>query len=754
MNHAQSHRSARIIALLTASALCGLLAPEPVHAAVPVTLTVHGSIQAGGGPAADGNYSVVFALHSSKLGGNSSWQEGPLTVTVTGGRFLHALGAAKPLDAKLLAALSEAWLGMKIGDDPELPRQPLRSVAYALVAEQAAGLACSGCITEAHLAAGAVGSKQLIKGAVAAEHVGFPYAGAKTKGGPADLALDLQCTGCVSVSELKIDGDLDLGGNGIKASKGAFGGVSATTISASSFIGDGSKLSGIKTAAGTCSKPGEVVKGIKGDGSLDCVPSMDAAGLPADGLDEISNGLLSNQFVDLVASQKTPVGIADNNPVGVSDEIDFPDLGLAQKLTVHVKLTNSDIGTIQVKVFDPNNGTHVLYAGAGKGTKLEGTWPAPDKAVSGDLTTWVGKNPKGKWRLNVIDSAFFNNGVDGKIESWSVEIQTLSSKKVAATGILRMPGGAVLQTGDKAPVTCSADLTGYIYYNHVERTLRVCNGKEFDLVETLPGGVGSKGQPGLSCKDILTKDKGAQSGLYWLDPDGAGGPGGKYQAWCDMTTAGGGWVLVMQIQTGHSGVFGYGASYWTSANTTASTPPLALSSTNAKYGTFNTFPAADGQIMLRDKSSLKHSVLEVPGMAGKTLLDRFQNLGGKAAYNQSPGATLKLISGAGSPQELMGFAAPTTMCSQNKAKWRMNMLSSHSGVRIGNDVASNKQTTNNPSSWQCYDNQTNLSYSGVGGTLESNKAWQDSYGSEALNRWRDNGGTGQGSQNGVEIYIR
>ncbi len=740
---------------LAAALLCASLASQDATAAVPVTLTVQGALSSGaGGVAADGNYSLTFALYTTKLGGKAAWQEGPLTLTVAGGQFQHALGAATPLSAKLLAGLKEAWLGVTVAKDPELPRQPLRSVAYALVAKEAAGLACSGCITAAHLAANALDGAKLGKGAVSAEHVGFPYAGAKTKGGPANSALDLQCTGCVSVSELKIDGDLDLGGNAIKASKGAFGTISATTISATSFIGDGSKLSGIKTPAGTCSKAGQVVKGIKADGSLDCVASMDPNGLPADGLDEISNGLLSNQFVDEIASKKTPVGIADNNPVGVSDELDFPDIGIAQKLTINLDLSNSDISKLKIKLFDPNNTTYVLYEGNGKGNSLKATWPAPTKPVSGDLTKWVGKNPKGKWRLNVIDSGFTNNGLDGAIKSWSVQIQTLSNKKVASTGILRMPGGSVLQTATKAPLTCTPDLVGYLYYNTKERTLRVCNGKEFDLVETLPGGLGSKGEPGLSCKDILKIDKGAKDGLYWLDPDGPGGPGGKYQAWCDMTTAGGGWVLVMQIQGGHSTTFGYGSSHWTATSTTASNPPLSLSSTNAKYGAFNTFKTVDGHLLLRDKTSKNHTVLEVPGMKGQTLLNRFQNLGGKAAYNQSPGTTMKLVSGKGSPQELMGFAAPSTMCSQNKNKWRMNLLSSHSGTRLGNDVATNKQTTNNPSSWKCYDNQSNLSYSGLGGTLESNRAWQDSYGSEALNRWRDNGGKGQGSQNGLELYVR
>ncbi len=714
--------------LSLAICLAALLYSTTAIAVVPVTSTVQGVLSSGGGgPAADGNYALTFSLYETQLGGKAAWQEGPITVAVTGGRFVHALGAAKPLDAKLLGGLKNAWIGVKIGSDPELPRQPLRSVVYALAAKQAASLSCSGCVTAAHLAPGAVGK------------------------GP---AKDLQCSGCVSMSELKFDGDMDLGGYVIKAGKGVFGTINAKDVIATSFLGDGSKLTGIKTPAGSCSKPGQVVKGIKADGSLDCVAAMDPSALPKDGLDEISNGLLSNQFKDKIASKNTPVNIKDNNPVGTGDELIFPDIGIAQKLTVHLELTNSNISKLTVKLFDPNNKEYLLYGGAGTGKSIKTSYPAPTKTVSGDLTTWVGNNPKGKWRLLVTDKLFFNNAVDGQIKSWSVEIQTLSNKKVAATGVLRMPGGAVLQNATTELKVCNPANTGYIYYNPKSRTLQVCNGSKFDIVETLPGGVGSKGEPALSCKDVLAKDKGAKDGIYWLDPDGPGGAGGKYQVWCDMTTAGGGWVLVMQVQAGHTTTFGYGSSHWTSNTTTASVPPQALSSVNAKYATFNSFKTTDGHLLLRDKTSKHFTVLEVPGMAKQTLLNRFQTLGGKVAYTQNQGATLKHIAGKASPQELMGFGAPTAMCSQNPVKWRFNMMSSHSGVRIGNDVATNSQTTNNASSWKCYDNKTNLSYSGVGGTLESNRAWQDGYGSEALNRWRSNGGRGQGSHKGVELYVR
>ena len=403
------------------------------NAAVPGTVVLEGVLTSqGGGAAADGFYDVVFGVHDAVKDGNELWTE-TTKIAVQGGRFTHVLGSVQAIDVTKLIAKPKTWLSVRVAADPEMPRQLLHSGLYALAAQS---LACSGC----------VGAAQLADGAVGAAKVGFGYAksASNVKGGP---AADLDCTACVSVDEMKFDKDIDLGGGSLKAK----------AIAAGAFVGDGSKLTGIVTVSGECKTGGEVVKGVKADGSLICAKAMDVAGLPADGIDEISNHLIFNQFVDNQPGVK--LDIKDNDPTGSSTELTFPDIGLAQALDVHIDLTNSNLKSITVTLFDPNNAKYVLYDKGTSGTSLTGVWPSKDKTVSGDLTTWVGKNPKGKWRLLVVDGGFKNNAIDGAVNSWKIEIQTLSNKKIQIKGDLYVTGAINSKT---AVVNGDLTVTGKI----------------------------------------------------------------------------------------------------------------------------------------------------------------------------------------------------------------------------------------------------------------------------------------------------
>ena len=544
-------RAALILTALVAAAVT--FAPAASTAAVPGTMAINGVLRGPAGqPIADGLYSLTVRLHDAQTGGKALWTE-ITKIAVAGGAFHHILGQNKPISALVTATKNPLWLGIQVGVEPELPRASLHAVAYAMRAEMSSGLACSGCVASKHLAEGSIGASKL----------GFSYAGSTSKGGPATSALTLKCTGCVTTSQMKFDADVDLGGNALKAKQVAAQAITAQTIVAGSLQGDGSKLTGIAKISGSCAKPDEVVQGIAPDGTLKCIKALGAGGLPKDGLSAVSNGLLVNEFVHSTASTKA-LPIQDNSPVGTSAELTFPDVGLAKKLTIAAHITNSNIGQLTIELYDPNNKKYVLKKGGPAGKVLKASWPDPDKPISGDLTVWVGKNPKGKWRLRVIDGAFLNNGKDGAIVSWSVYVQTLSNQTVEATGDLQVKGNLSF-TGDGetrmfrfqnskgVPAACTPARKGLAYYELADDSLRVCNGEQFVKTASAATPPGSKEHPGLDCLDIKKKTPGAKSGLYWIDPVAAK-PAAAFQVYCEMVSDGGGWTLLARtVKAGLTG---------------------------------------------------------------------------------------------------------------------------------------------------------------------------------------------------------
>ncbi len=472
--------------LWTAALLGGFaLTAGSSFAAAPTTSLIEGMMtSAGGGAAADGTYDVVFSVYEAGSGGNATWSEGPVKVAVKGGQFSYALGTTKTLDITKLAALKSQWLGLKVGADPELARVKLHASLFALHAGAADKLTCTGCIT----------ADQVANGSLSAAKLGFNYAGSKTKGGPAS---DLACSGCVTVDELKFDKDVDLGGNSIKAKNGTFtGDVAAGTVTATSFAGDGSKLTGIKTPSGECKNKGEVVKGINADGSLKCVAALDPTALPADGLNEISNNLLTNQFVYSVAAPTKKVAIPDNQGTDAVSNITFPNIGTAQSLDVNVKVENTDLSNISMILLPPDDKKtgYVLCDPCGKKDekKFDKTYnkanpPKEQKGAGKKIDGWIGANPQGLWTLKVKDVSFCvpqapgnsvycdaTNAKDGWIADWSVKMQYISNQKVAVAGNMNVSGQIQVGTSSSS---CGADQEGALRYNKAGKYMEYCNGQ-------------------------------------------------------------------------------------------------------------------------------------------------------------------------------------------------------------------------------------------------------------------------------------
>ena len=438
-----------------------ILLALPAHASVPPVVATEGMLSgAGGVPLANGAYTLTFRLYAAPSGGLPVWQE-TANISVASGRFAWELGTQTPLSASIAA--QGQWIGVQVGTEPELARAPWRSSPFALRAQVAEGLECSGCVKSPMLDPGLLAGYALLSDLTAfvktadldalltlyakaadlaayakltdlsvyakisdlADYAKLADLTAYEKS--SDLAITLatyakaaDLVGLAKLSDLALHAKLtdltglaktsDLAPYALKTDLGGY--VTASGLvaalagylkAADAFSGKYADLTGKPTLAqvGAACSVGQVVTGIAGDGSLQCaVP----AGGSATTLSAVSNGLLENVFDLTYPSTTTPLSIPDNNPGGVLNEIVVPDVGIVKAITVSVNVTNQDISGLVLTLFDPNNNSYVLYNKGSTGTALVATYPTPTAMVSGDLAgTWVGQNAKGTWRLIAAD---------------------------------------------------------------------------------------------------------------------------------------------------------------------------------------------------------------------------------------------------------------------------------------------------------------------------------------------------------------
>ncbi len=140
-------------ALLAATlALPAVVVPAAATAQVADIINVQGRLLSQAGtPVPDGTYGMTLNFYKGEKDAKALYTYVSSGVAVTGGVFHLAVGEKTPLDNKVFTSKDAAWVGVQVGTDAELPRLPLYKVPYAIAADSASQLSCSGCITKSHL---------------------------------------------------------------------------------------------------------------------------------------------------------------------------------------------------------------------------------------------------------------------------------------------------------------------------------------------------------------------------------------------------------------------------------------------------------------------------------------------------------------------------------------------------------------------------------------------------------------------------
>ena len=132
---------------LAALACCSLLLATSAAIAEPTaTLSLEGQLTNAAGTAVpDGDYNIKVSFYKDAVTPAALYSELHVVKLLSGG-FGLTLGLSQPLKTEVFYDGSAVFVGVQVGTEQELPRLPINFVAYALRADQAKSVSCTGCI--------------------------------------------------------------------------------------------------------------------------------------------------------------------------------------------------------------------------------------------------------------------------------------------------------------------------------------------------------------------------------------------------------------------------------------------------------------------------------------------------------------------------------------------------------------------------------------------------------------------------------
>ena len=209
--------------------------------------------------------------------------------------------------------------------------------------------------------------------------------------------------------------------------------------------------------------------------------------LPGDGLDEVSNGTLTNTYE--TAWPELAMEAVEMDQISLTTStITVPSLGAVEAIEVSVDISHPDAGELLVELQPPTGGSLVLHNGGMAGVEdLVGSWDAGSSLPAGSLTALVGADAAGEWTLTVTD---VTPGNAGTLNGWGLEFAAVRDDEVSATADLNLQGhqllNARLQVATAPPLPCGPETQGAVYVDSGSGGLRICLGEAYVQVGTAP----------------------------------------------------------------------------------------------------------------------------------------------------------------------------------------------------------------------------------------------------------------------------
>lgn len=138
---------------------------------------------------------------------------------------------------------------------------------------------------------------------------------------------------------------------------------------------------------------------------------------------------------------------------------------------------------------------------------------------------------------NTMNPADQNLLVDGRAQAAGVVSSGVNDSGTVRTS--NVSQSIVIQPlSDTTRDALVSPATGQVIYNKDSNTLEVFDGQQWQQLPNTPVGADQ-----TTCATIKDENPASVDGVYTIDPDGAGGVA-AFNAYCDMSTDGGGWTMV------------------------------------------------------------------------------------------------------------------------------------------------------------------------------------------------------------------